>query len=192
MGIKWLNELIDDYIEARSEPGKLVKRKYLLKLREYYKNNSNSIEHLELEEVLTRAAWAKDYNGNRHSHQRRLKKKVLEQINTLFSDRKGDFKNCSSFEDIFKIVSECRIKGFGPLAIYDASFRISVYLDLLPTQVHLHAGVRTGAQSLGLDISKGYITVELLPDEFKKLEVCEIEDFLCIYKYKIVECGNEN
>ena len=89
----------------------------------------------------------------------------------------------SSFEDLFKIISENRIFGFGKLAIYDTALRIGYFLRLYPEQIYLHAGTSKGAKKLGIKINKRKkIEISELPKEFHKLNASEIEDILCIFK----------
>lgn len=158
---------------------KIKNKKSLDKELNYYMQLST------VEEVIENAVLARNSNGKRHAHQRRLKQTVLENVKGNVIKRKQDILDCKSFKDLFSIISECSEKGFGELAIYDTSLRIGTWLGKFPTVVYLHRGTRIGAKRLGIPISDKTLCMTELPNPLRDLEPYEIEDFLCVYKSKI-------
>ena len=95
-------------------------------------------------------------------------------------------KRIKGFDELFVLIDNLlkSAKGVGELYIYDTSLRIGSYLGNLPEKVYLHSGTRTGARKIGFK-NKYVIEMSELPNEFQKLEPFEVEDILCIYKYKL-------
>jgi len=145
-----------------------------------------------LEESIINATKAIDFNGKRLSHQRRLKIQVLETMAKKLLNRKQDFINSTCFDEIYAIVNEERIFGFGKLAIYDTSLRISAYQNIEPDSVYLHAGTKKGAKNIGVNtFGKKQLKLNDLPLEFQKainnnsIGYKHIEDILCIFKDRL-------
>lgn len=161
-------------------------------VKEYIKNNKKSLNnYLEkysslnnIEEAIKYGATARLSNENKHSHQRRLKVEILEQVRDKLLEEVEKIKKCTSFEELIEIVEECKESGFGELAIYDTALRIGSNINIYPEKVYLHAGTKKGAKELGLKISNKVIEFSDLPEELKGLKPYEVEDFLCIYKDK--------
>ena len=88
-----------------------------------------------------------------------------------------------NFDDLYNLIKQNAIKGFGVVAIYDTTLRIGYHLGIFPTCVYLHAGVREGAENL-LSVSNKTISINLedMPEELKILNAYHIENLLCIYK----------
>lgn len=156
-----------------------------------YKNNirdnrRNELQYYKqlaaLDEVINVAALARTPRGKRHPHQRRLPRTVLEQVRDDLIGEAKRLRNSAGFDDIHTMVQECAVPGFGKLAQYDTALRIGAWLSLLPTKIYLHQGTRDGARQLGLDVSRGHLSVDEVPAPLQELEPYEIEDFLCIYK----------
>jgi hypothetical protein len=128
--------------------------------------------------VRTAALWTLP-DGRRHSHQRRIPRRVLQQAaNALVKATVA----AATFEDLHETVRKSigPIRGIGELAIYDIACRIGADLELTPERVYLHAGTREGARALGL--GGATLSKSDLPKEFHRLSPAEIEDCLCIYK----------
>ena len=92
---------------------------------------------------------------------------------------------CKNFDDdLFPLIDRLArdVRGIGTLAVYDTAHRLGLFLGLEPTRVHLHAGTRAGAMKLGLDVSRGWLSMGDLPIELRHLTPAEVEDVLCIYK----------
>jgi len=133
---------------------------------------------------LKKIANAKLANGKKHTHQKCLDKKVFPQVSDRLLNRQREISNVQTFSELFKKVSSIikDINGVGPLMIYDTTLRLGAILGLKPQKVYIHRGSKEGAKNLGLNIKKGYLEKDELPNEFQDLEPYEIEDCLCIYK----------
>lgn len=87
-----------------------------------------------------------------------------------------------TFEDILTDLDDNRIKGIGPLTVYDTATMLAFPHGKFPEKVYLHAGTARGAEALGVKgkaVDK-QVFVNICPD-FQKLSPAQIEDFLCIY-----------
>ena len=80
---------------------------------------------------------------------------------------------------------EC-IPGLGVLYVYETAVRIGAWLDLAPTSVYIHAGVRDGARALGLDPSRPQIPRNEFPEEIRVIPADDIENLVCIYKSQLL------
>lgn len=162
---------------------KVIVRSYELNNKHHLKEHLNYYRNLEdIEDVIKKATFAICSNGKKHAHQRRLKKKVMSEVKDNLLKKIELLLMCKDFDDLMNIVTESSVKGFGELAIYDTSLRVSAYLNILPQKIYLHSGTLRGAKLLGLKTTKDYLSLEEVPEEFRKLAPYEIEDILCIYK----------
>ena len=159
------------------------------------KNKGELAKHLnfyrnlqKIDDAITKATFAICENGKRHGHQRRTKSENMKKVQVKLLENKRTIMRCRNFDDLIEMVKKASVKGFGELAIYDTSLRLSAFLDILPDKVFLHAGTLKGAKAINLDTSYGYLQIEQLPKEFGKLSTYEIEDMLCIYKDRLREC----
>lgn len=118
----------------------------------------------------------------RNSHQRRLKENNLRRFRNNIIKKKNKIHKISNFDKLYELISSCKVKGIGELAIYDIAFRIGSYLGEYPKKVYLHAGTRKGAKALGYDIPGKYLYKKGFPPPLQVLKPYEIEDFLCKYK----------
>ena len=134
--------------------------------------------------VIRNAAMAIGPDGKRHRHQRRLDGKVLKRVAKCLVKREEEIAASKDFDTLMGIVESCKFRGFGKLAIYDTANRIGARLGLPPGKVYLHRGTLIGARRLGMDVSRGYVLPEELPEAVQVLTPDEIEDFLCIYNSK--------
>lgn len=167
-----LKNLVDDYL-----------RRYKDEVEDeiYYFKNLKS-----LEKVIHNATLAKDARGIRHDHQRRLKERVLKEVENNLQGKFNEINNSESFPELMNIVRNAAVHGFGELAVYDASTRIGAFLDLFPDMVYLHRGTRTGAKYIcnkyEITFNKKTLDRNDLPVELKQLREYDIENFMCIYK----------
>lgn len=147
-------------------------------------------EH-SLEKAIELAALAKDSQGKRFSHQRRLTRESLQQGKQAIGSRLSQFQNAESFEDILKIVRcvTSKVHGLGELYAYDTALRISAKTGHEPEFVYLHAGTRIGAKRLGVSRSQDYLHMTKLPEALQQLKPREVESFLCIYKNNFGSVG---
>jgi hypothetical protein len=110
----------------------------------------------------------------------------------------AELKKCKHFDEIFTIVYELRIEGFGSLAVYDTALRLGAFFGYYPEVIYLHQGALVGANELlgKEEVSNNskyfcgnpdysYITQGTLPHPLDKLESYHIENFLCINKNKL-------
>jgi hypothetical protein len=128
-------------------------------------------------------AWM-DAEKQRHPHQYRLPPSVLDECALVLELELPAIRRARSFEELHETVKVAigRLRGVGPLMVYDTALRIGAKLRLRPRRVFLHAGVREGARNLGLDVRAESLTMAELPKEFRRLRPLEAEDVLCIYK----------
>jgi hypothetical protein len=139
-------------------------------------------ERPDLNSAILHAALCLTPRGKRADHQRRIRRAVLHQAQVVLQNARDDLKKSEDFETLHKLVAAKigPIKGIGRLAVYDIALRIGAYLGKHPGLVHLHAGAKTGAASLGFRGDAVHPSV--LPPAFSTLSPAEIEDCLCIYK----------
>jgi len=141
----------------------------------------------DLQEVVCLAATSRLLEGKKHPHQHRIPDRILKKAAGRLQNE--DLGRNRSFEELHQQVEDCigRIRGIGPLAIYDISLRIGAFLRLAPRKVFLHRGARKGAAALGLRGRKEILDVSELPQEFGPLSPLEIEDCLCIFKKALAQ-----
>ncbi|GAB2478797.1 hypothetical protein [Algoriphagus taiwanensis] len=128
----------------------------------------------------------------RDGKKRGISAEISKEVRNNLIKRIQDLVSSNSFDQIFEIVSSCKVKGFGELSIYDTSLRISSFLNLEPDKVYLHAGARKGIEILE---KKGYVRpgisqqkwVEMsdLPEETHVLSPKEAEHFYCSKKEEL-------
>ncbi len=92
-----------------------------------------------------------------------------------------------TFEELLERVETLigAIEGVGRLMVYDTSLRIGARVGVEPDRVYLHAGTREGARALGLATDRGFLFMEELPLQLRRLKPREVEDLLCIYKAEL-------
>jgi len=135
--------------------------------------------------IIHNSANALDECGRRYFHQRRITKKAISKAENIIRTNWKSISESTTFANLHELLREklTRIFGLGDLYIYDTAFRIGAFLNVFPKQIYLHAGTKTGARKLGIEIRNRHkIYKSDLPIEFRLLEPCEIEDILCIYK----------
>ena len=139
-----------------------------------------------LQRAIEHAALATNSRGKRYLHQRRLKRKTLEQALDILLAHKRQLRKAESFDKVFQLVETALedVFGVGELYVYDTSLRVGAKLGLFPTKVYLHAGTRVGARALGFDQKAKTLSRSVLPPALRALEPHEIEDMLCIFKDK--------
>lgn len=123
--------------------------------------------------------------GTMHPHQRRLGRSNVKNATPLLLGVAKQLASAMTFHEVLSTVSQVLspIRGFGDVAIYDFSDRISFALGLSPSRVYLHAGVTVGAKALGINVSnKKFLEPSELPKALRVLSAAELEDLLCIYK----------
>ena len=166
---------------------KEIAQHYIATHRENAKNERKLFKlQRTFSEAIIRAALAKMHTGKRFSHQRRIPKEALLKCKSILLKKKNELYKISSFESLHYAINKyigC-IRGIGKLMVYDTAFRLGGFLELEPKVIFLHTGTEIGAKKLGLSAKKEYLKMKELPREFHILKPYEIEDVLCIYKYK--------
>ena len=155
----------------------------------YRPNKENELDWFEnqpsFESAIINAAEAKDENGKRYSHQRRIKRLAINIAKTELLENIDNLEKCDSFHSLWLMMNSLikSLSGIGELYVYDTALRFGAFLKLYPEKVYLHAGTRTGANRLKIKKSnKDWIELGELPKEFQELPMNEVEDILCIYK----------
>jgi len=181
---------------------------YLDKYLSFYKDLPN------LTEVIVHAAdgiFKLTNNGIeffiRHNHQEVFTDKegnlrgVPYEVSKLMRDnlikRMNDILRARTFDEIINIVTECKVRGFGELSIYDTAMRISAHMNIEPDKVYLHAGARKGMEilegkgyvELGSS-KKKYVELKEMPIQIQALKAAETEHLLCSMKEYIEYLDN--
>lgn len=129
-----------------------------------------------------------------YSHQCRLGFVLMKELAESLKKIASKIDEAKSFTKLYTLLqghikaqkAEGSLHGIGELCLYDISFRISAYLDCLPTEVFVQSGSKQGAEKWGLKIIKVKFDMQQLPAILlEKLAPYEIEDFLCIFKDKL-------
>jgi hypothetical protein len=138
----------------------------------------------DIRTAIERAALAVNSRGKRYAHQRRLKRKTLEQAREILLRCEYRIRKAKDFDTLFDLIETLLepVSGIGELYLYDTALRLGATLNLHPSKVYLHAGTRTGAHALGLDAKARALEIAALPEPLRMLRPHEIEDVLCIFK----------
>lgn len=126
---------------------------------------------------------------DRSGNKRGVSFEVSKQVRNNLVKRINDIHKAKTFDEIFQIVTECKIKGFGELSIYDTSIRIASHLNIEPDKIYLHAGAREGIRILEKKgyIAQGsskrkYVEINEMPKPMQKLKAADNEHMLCSMK----------
>jgi hypothetical protein len=156
-------------------------------------NHDEAYEALgSLEEAILFAAKAQATPGKRVSPQTRIVQQKLEVSLAALSTAKEAIAACTNYDDLLSIVEKKLrgIEGLGNMYIHSTARRIGVYMRLHPQRVYLNSGgTREGARALKLAYTKPYVNMVSLPRELRKLQPRQVEDFLNLYKTRLVELG---
>lgn len=112
----------------------------------------------------------------------------------LIDKVKEALRTLPTFELIYEAVKAMKIKGIGPLTIYDTATMLAFPDKKYPAAVYLHAGAKKGAEAIGITgrMAEKSQFVALYPS-FEQLSPAEIEKFLCVYRDKLMgEPGNKS
>lgn len=144
-----------------------------------------TVEQTDICSAIKVAAKSENKEGIRNNHQKRLKKKAINDFIEELTKKALEIKKAKNFNSLIQIVESCKVKGIGELACYDTANRIGCKIGVYPDKIYLHAGTKKGAEKLfGKKLSKRFIEKSELPEPFKssELDCAELEDVLCIYK----------
>ena len=124
-----------------------------------------------------------------HGHQCRVAAKLPEGLRVSLNDNIQP-ENFNSFHDLYLWVESVasRVNGIGSTTTYDVARRLSVWRNLEPQMVYLHAGTAKGAKKLG--VTGKVAPLNAFPLEIQELGATHAENFLCIYKDLIRTSAN--
>lgn len=135
------------------------------------------------EQAVYRACRSRDEGGRMCNHQTRVPSFVLERFASEILDRAERGLPTDDFDALHDALEEIRPRGIGPVTTYDVAYRLGYWLGIEPDSVYLHAGVRAGAQALGLPVrGRARIPLEDFPPPLDAMEANDVEDFLCTYR----------
>ncbi|NLH78318.1 MAG: hypothetical protein GX465_14905, partial [Acidobacteria bacterium] len=139
------------------------------------------------EGTLYLAATARNRDGKKHPHQRRIPLATLEAGASTLLSHLVDLQSSKSFDQLHSLVRSITdgIKGLGPLYIYDTALRFGFAKKLVPEMVYLHCGTMKGARKLGLRSTTMTLSKEHLPSGLNRLSSMDTEDFLCRFKNRL-------
>lgn len=142
------------------------------------------------EELIHAVAWAKTPEGKTHPHQWRISREAKAEAEKVLRERWNDIRSgkYKTFDDVMNLLTH--IKGAGQLYAYDASLRLGSCFGIKPDKVYIHRGALDGAKNLlGPELVRGrsYLYMEELDSELQCLAPYHVENFLCIYKERLIE-----
>jgi hypothetical protein len=140
-----------------------------------------------LRKAVKLAALCVRSDGKRHSHQRRLQARVLNDAASVLQRALQEIRRRKDFDALMVLIREKlkHLHPLGELTVYDIAHRIGTWLGRRPEKVYLHRGTRRGAMALGFGGKLTCIEMSSLPREFRQLRPDEIEDCLCIYEREL-------
>jgi hypothetical protein len=155
-------------------------------IREYRDRGRAEMSFFEIQRspsaAIRKAALCQRPSGKRHSHQRRIPRALLQQVEGKLQGISRKLAKAEDFAALHRMV-ELEIggmRGIGTLTVYDIAHRIGAHFGKSPALVYLHRGTKKGAAILGFRGEK--LDPKVMPSAFLKLTPAEIEDCLCIYK----------
>jgi hypothetical protein len=144
-------------------------------------------KQLTLKAAVYVACYSKREDGKMHNHQVKVKAEARRE----FADRIWSGVNlasCEDFDDLHDELERAAPKGIGPVTIYDVAVRIGAWLenrygiDMSPSSLYLHAGVRDSWTTLFGKEKRDRIPREELPAPLQRIPTDEVEDMICCYK----------
>jgi hypothetical protein len=102
--------------------------------------------------AITFASQGKTARGTRHGHLRRRSQATLDECTRIHLAHEADLARSKDFEDVYHWVEKLLggVHDVADLTRYDIATPIAVWMNLMPTRVYLHAGVRKGAAYFGI------------------------------------------
>lgn len=166
--------------------------------------------------AIDRACASLNAEGKMHNHQSRVPRASKDEFARLIKEgcldeirgrmRRGKRRGYEpfTFDDLFDLLKSVQPRGVGPVMLYDVATRIGAYLDVHPTSLYLHAGVRSGITMLDTALpdrtgsrhlnagqrAQVWRKIDRVPQsyleewwpEFNGMTPDEVEDFLCTYR----------
>lgn len=173
MTLEELDAVVDEFFEGEKSCGPVA---------DYRCPGHEMPKAKSLIEAIENAALSICSNGKMHDHQRRLGRQKCSEVAKALRTSTSSIEAAQDFKGILEVVAAvCNdIFGADELMAYDTALRISVYRNIEPREVYLHAGARVGARKLGF---KGDIlSMDSLPWPIRRLTPAQVETFFCIFK----------
>lgn len=157
---------------------------------EFFKNPKN---FKSFSEVISHAATCRDKNNRKFPHQYRIPNNLLKELCQALKAKEKNILKIQEFSALYNFIEETKRnfankgKGIGELTIYDVALRIALYRSnelknkILPQEVYIHAGARTGAEKVLKRCCKKTEPISAFPSEIQKIgQAYKIEAYLCI------------
>lgn len=143
--------------------------------------------------AVGRAVTSRRPNGKMHNHQTRVPgrirlefgSRILRRFPMALSNEFWDFD--SWYDALLEVAPE----GIGPVTLYDVAVRTAEYMDIQPSSLYLHAGVRDGWKALGLRVPGFRVGKEGWPIVLQPLPADQVEDLLCAYRAILPDVESE-
>lgn len=164
-----LDDLVDDFIERFPRERRDMVVVYCAKAP-------------TIQEAIRRAVASKDESGKHHNHQSKIARECYKPFTNELIKNCKRLAKASDFDELHDMIDSCKVKGIGPLMVYDVAVRIGAFREIEPKSVYLHAGARIGARELGLPHDVHRIPAPLLPAALLRMPADMVEDFLCTYR----------
>lgn len=160
--------------------------------------------------AVDRACRSRRPNGKMHNHQSRVplitllafRDRIIHHRRDVLKvlEAAGDNPHKDGFDAMHDYLKhDLAPPGIGPVTLYDVCTRIGGYLNVQPTSLYLHAGVREGWQALCRALAwdeprhgQGRplrVARHDLPRAFSGMPADEVEDFICTYRDVFYEMG---
>ncbi len=136
----------------------------------------------DFENCIQMAATARNLLEKKHPHQYRIKNEILELFAEKLHRNKKKISSVKDFDKLYVEIEKLKVKGIGPLTIYDTAHRIGSYLNISPQRIYLHRGARIGAEKLLKRRIKSRTIEKREFPMFSDFTCEEIEDILCLSK----------
>jgi hypothetical protein len=146
--------------------------------------------------AVQRAVEARDENGKHHNHQSKVDIGARRLFGRRIMNRfRAGRLPVDDFDEMYAKMDKIKPYGIGPVTVYDTAIRIAAYLDIEPTSVYMHAGVRQGMRALAdawfrvheqhlfpgsYHLDK--IPVREFPSPLHSMRADDVEDILCTYR----------
>ncbi|MEH7349127.1 hypothetical protein [Gottfriedia acidiceleris] len=160
-----------------------------------------------LEELIKDAVYGRLPNLKQDSHQTQIERDILEEMERRLLDKViiDKMKKSKDFLELFTIVYNESIPGFGSLCVYDTSLRLGAVFTIYPDMVFLHCGALDGARNLlgknkldtliidyNEDSRYPCLLKDDLPEELQSLEAHHLENFFCRFKDRLKTVKSSN
>jgi len=158
--------------------------------------------------AIRRAVRSRDAQGKHHNHQSKVDITARMDLGEALIHSRSEIRHIVAYgagakdweDDMFDLLHDhvvnCSGYGIGPVTVYDVAVRVGAFLNIEPTKVYVHAGVRKGLIALEnayarLDIGPVLLTgahklprvpMYLFPEPLVEMRADDVEDILCTYR----------